>query len=265
MRWNDGDMLAILREEADKPGTGGGEGGGAGTGAPAEAAVDAKALHAEIERLRSESLEKDNAIRYWHEQAKAAPAGKGEQQSKKDEPANEEDLIEVASSKGVKGVAELLKKQGFVSADEVESRIEQRARQIATENELAARYPDLKDEKSEFFKETAKRYKPLTDAGVPKALAMKLAADQAHLDGVESGKRKTSAQIEAERKQAEKEERESRARAQAGDRSRNRAVEAEEENDNLDDFQKAICAAMEIDEDAYKKRAKEGVRVGGTR
>lgn len=163
-------------------------------------------MQAEIDRLRGESSEKDNAIRYWHEQAKGTASRPTTPKAEAvAEP--EEDLLEVVSKRGAAGLKDVLKKQGFVSGDEVEQRIETRARAITTENELATKYPDLKDTKSEFFKETAKHYGELVKEGVPQHVAMKQAARLAELDGYESGKRLPA---------ADKEEREARARAAAG-------------------------------------------------
>jgi hypothetical protein len=257
-------MLRGVLREAAADGTAGGGNTGAGEGAGSSAGADAsagagatapqldpKALQAEIERLRAESAEKENAIRYWHEQAKGG-SKQPEKTTAADEPESD-DILELISKKGVKGLDEILAKRGFVRAEDVEVRINQRATQIAIENELAAKYPDLKDSKSEFFQETAKHYGILLKDGVPAHLAMKLAAERAELDGFKTGKRQT---------QQEREEREARARAQAGDRGRSTAAH-EPENDDLDAFQKYLCDAMEITPEQYKKRAKEGVRISG--
>lgn len=219
--------------------------GDAGTGTP-----DPKELQQEIERLKAESSEKDSAIRYWHEQAKGA--GKPADKPASDEP-DDEDLLDIVAKKGAAGLKEVLKKHGFVDASEVEKRIEKRAVVISTENELAAKYPELKDQKSEFFKATAAHYADLVKEGTPHHVAMKQAARMAALDGYESGKRETTAQ---------KEEREARARAQAGATNR-RSAEPEEGNDELDDEQKRICEALGVDPEKYKERAKAGVRVSG--
>jgi len=239
--------LGVLRDAAGE-----GEGGGGA----AEQQPDPKTLQAEIDRLRNEATalkaqtaEQEQAIRYWHEAA--TEGGKKEPAPKQDTPADgEEDLLEVVTRSGAKGLKEVLKKHGFVESSEVDQRIESRAQQIATENELAARYPELKDNKSEFFQATAKEYKVLTDSGVPQALAMKLAAERAELQGYQSGKRLTA---------AEKEEREARARAQGGGKEKKAAAAPEEDNDELDAEQKYICEAMGVDPEAYKKRAKAGI------
>lgn len=216
---------------------------------------DAKALQAEIERLKAETAEKDVAVRYWHE---AATKGKQQpaQDTKVDPPAEEEDPIAVLSAKGAKGFDEMLEKRGFVRAADVEKTVNAKAAVIAAENALASRYPELKDTKSDFFKATAEHYARLTKAeGVPHLAAMKLAAKEAELDSLNSGKRQTQAQID-------KEEREARAKAQAGDKRRGKDADAEPDNDTLDAEQKRVCEQMGITEEAYVKRAKAGVVYG---
>lgn len=238
----------VLRDAA--PDNGGGGGAAADQKQP-EAQPDAKALQAEIERLKTENAEKDRLAQYWHDEAKkkqtAAPDPKG---GKSDEP-EEIDPIEVLSKEGEKGLDKLLERRGFVRKEQVEQTVNQRAQIIATENDLATRYPELKDSKSDFFKETARHYRELKEQGVAEHVAMKLAAEQTELEGFKSGKRLTP---------AEKEEREARARAQgSGKEKPGAATTTTEDDDKLDADQKRICAVMGIDEEAYKKRAKAGV------
>lgn len=228
--------------------------GGGGTPA-AEPQVDAKALQAEIDRLKAENVEKENALRYWHEAAtKAKPAESKKPDEAKKSEETDEDPIEILSREGVKGLDRLMEKRGYVRADQVDSRINQKAQIIAAENELAAAYPDLKDPKSEFFQETAKHYAQLKQRGIPEHEAMRLAAEKAELDSYKSGKRLT---------RSEKEERESRAKAQgAGKEGKGSAAQHPDEDDKLDADQARICEAFGIDPEAYKKRAKQGVVYG---
>lgn len=218
--------------------------------AAAEPAVDAKALQSEIDRLRGESSEKDNAIRYWHEQAKGKqPATAAQPQPVADA---EEDPLEVLSKRGAKGLDELLEKRGFVRKADVDNAVNQKAAIIAVENELWKEYPELKDKTSDFFKETAGHYQQLKASGVPEVEAMRTAADRAELAALKSGKRFSA---------AEKEEREARAKAQGGGKQTKAAAADPDESTALDDFQKYICEVMEITEDQYIARAKQGVTV----
>jgi hypothetical protein len=243
----------ILRREAA-----GGEAdpvapGGETGNAAAEPVVDAKALQTEIDRLKAENAEKDQAARYWHDQVKAQTpaADKTPAAAKTDE--DEEDPLEIISKKGAKGLDELLAKRGYMREEEVESRINSKAVQIATENQLAKDYPDLQNSDSDFFKATAVEYAALIAAKVPQTIAMKLAAQQAELQGYKTGKRLT---------QSEKDERENRARAAGGDKGKKAAPVEEEDSGDLDEFQARICEEMEITQEQYKARAKKGVVVG---
>jgi hypothetical protein len=150
-----------------------------------------------------------------------------------------EDVLDVLCTEGAKGLARVLKQTGFATSDYVEAALSTSARALAIEQEVTNKYPDLQNQSSEFFRETARHYATLTRDGVPKALAMKLAAQQAELAGVDSGKHPATA------------------RAKTG---ANPA--GADEPDDLDDFQKYICEALEVDPEKYKQRAKDGVRVG---
>lgn len=249
-----------LMDEADPNAGGGGAGGGAGAPAAggeaaAAAAADAAAnaaLLAQIETLKTENAESKASAQYWHEQAKGKTA------QVKETPAAEEaaeDILELITTKGAKGLDELLAKRGFVRREDVDATVNAKATTIAAENKLAAEYPDLKDTNSEFFKATATHYAPLVAQGVPQHIAMQLAAEKAELEGYKSGKRLTP---------TEKTERAARAAAQNPDKSKRGApVEEEEGTGELDAFQLALCEKMEITPEQYKARAAAGVRIGG--
>jgi hypothetical protein len=233
----------------------GADGGGGAAAPPVDNTAAMAALQAQIDALKAESTakdaqiaEKDQAARYWHEEAKKKPAAKADTPI---ETETEEDPLEVLSKKGVKGFKELAEKLGFVSGESVDSRIESRARQLTEDAALAKEYPELADEKSEFFKSTAKHFQTLTAAGVPKGVATRQAANNAYLEGVRSGKIVTK---------AEQDEREERAAAAGGDKSKGKGkTTSDDENDELSDFQKSICREMGVDEKAYKDRAKKGI------
>lgn len=243
--------FTVLRGEAD-----GADGGGA-------AAVDntaaLAALQTQIDALKSEATakeaqftaqlnEKDQAARYWHEEAKK------KSEPKKDPPIEtpevEDDPIEVLSKEGMKGFERLAAKRGFVSAAAVDSKIETRAQQLTDEAALTKEYPELTDNKSEFFKATAAHYQRLVDAGTPQSVAMRQSANNAYLDGVKSGKIVTKAQ---------QDEIDARAAAASGDKSHKGGKSDAAKDDDLDEFQKNICEQMGVDPAAYQKRAKAGV------
>ena len=91
---------------------------------------------------------------------------------------------------------------------------------------------------------------------------MEMAAERAELSLIRSGKRKTPQQQADDTKAQREQERRARIAAQAGDRG-GRTAEGAEEDEELTPEQKHIVASMGITEEAYKKRAKEGVKVRG--
>lgn len=248
-----------LYEEQAEGGEGGG-GGAASAGDDAAAAAaaaeaaknqpDAKALQAEVEKLRTQVSEKDEAVRYWHGQAKQGAAPKVEA------PAEEEDktdLLDLIATKGAKGLKDFMAKSGFVSAADVDARVNERAGQMLRESKLVEEFPDLSDKETPFFKATAKEYNALVKLGVPKGVAMEQAAKNARLAELEAGaggggsdKPKPNAEAERQR----------RIKAQAGDKGR-RGSTREDDPDTVTELEKEVCEAMGVEPGAYKKRQKE--------
>lgn len=204
---------------------------------------------AEITRLRAEIAEKDQAVRYWHGQAKAIPTAQPTPVTPEED---DTDVLDLITTKGAKGLDELLAKRGYMRADEVERTVNQKATAIARENKLLSDYPDLKDTDSDFFKATAKEYASLKGS-VPDHVAMEMAAERAELKALKAGKAKA----------ADADERSSRARAQAGDTGTRRrpAAEPDDDDDTLTDEQKRVADSFGISHEAYAKRAKAGVNM----
>jgi hypothetical protein len=176
-------------------------------------------------------------------------------------------VLDLITSKGAKGLAALLKKQGFVSAAEVDAKVNEKAAQLTSEAQLLKDYPDLGNERSEFFKETARFYGELKAQGVPERMAMKLGAQQAKLAGIEAGTIKTATQRSADEAATRAADRAARAAAGAGDRGGRGAAE-EDDDTPTEDERRAIqrlADALEIPldkaEERYKARAKKGVNV----
>jgi hypothetical protein len=246
----------VYEEEQD------GAGGGAASGAEGEAAAaaaakedapDAKALAAEVERLRGQVAEKEEAVRFWHGEAKKTAPKSAATPETPDEDEDKTDLLDLIATKGAKGLTGFLAKKGFVSGDEVDRRVNERATQMVRESKLIEEFPELSDQKSEFFKSTAVEYRELVNQGVPKQVAMGLAAKNVRLAALEAGegdtKKTPKPDAEAERVR--------RIKAQGGDKGRKGADR--EESDELTPMQREIADAMGVSHDAYKKRAKEGV------
>jgi hypothetical protein len=231
---------------------------------PAAATPDLATLTAERDALKAAAAEHENTLRFWYEKAQKAATPEKVAAA----PAVEEtDLLDLITSKGEKGLKDYLKKQGFVSADEVDSKVNDKAVQITSEAQLLKDYPDLGDSKSEFFRSTAQFYGELKKDGVPERAAMKLAAQQAELAGIRTGKIKTAAQKTEDEKATRAADRAARAAAGAGDHGGRTA--AEESDDELTPEQRGIAIKMlagdGVTEDQaiekYKARAKTGVRM----
>ena len=90
---------------------------------------------------------------------------------------------------------------------------------------------------------------------------MKLAAKSVAADWMESGKMKTATQTAEEKKAAKESERQARIAAQGAGKSAPAAPDSSEEDDELTAQEKHICERMGISEEAYKKRAKQGVNL----
>jgi hypothetical protein len=216
---------------------------------PAQAQPDAAALQAQIDQLKSQVAEKEQAAQYWHQQAKgAAPPPK----QTADEP--EEDVLDLITRKGPKGLEELIAKRGYVKKDDVDSMIKGTIQTTIAEMNLKSQYPDLKDQNSDFFKATSKEYAALVQQGVAPHVAMGLAADKAELAELRAGKRK----IETDK------DRDARIKAQSPEGIRRTSKKDDEEgDDSLSEEQKFFAEKLGVSEDAYKKQAKAGIRLGG--
>jgi hypothetical protein len=231
--------------------------------------AELEALRKENESLKTRASEAEETARYWHGQVRGSTQSRGSDRDRGDddhkpEPDQDDtDLLELAG-KGPEAMKAWLKKSGFVSAAEVETITNAKAQQLVKEAELTRRYPDLQDHDSEFFKATAKQYAILKGRGIPPAEAMEIAAEQAELAQFRAGKTAAADTTKGGGKKTESdEERQARIKAQNGGSGR-RSAAREDENDELTPEQLQICDAMGISPDAYKKRAKEGVRVART-
>jgi len=221
------------------------------------------ALEAKLTSLTDQVAETTRTAQFWYEKANATakPA---------DKPADEEDVLDVIT-KGGDALDKLLEKRGFVKADQVDSKLNQRTQQLTKEAALVKQYPDLENTESPFFKEVAAVYGTLVKSGVAQSVAMEMAANQVELAWYREGKRETVKERKA-REDADKEsQRQERIRAQAGDRGRRPAAEPEDGDDELTAEQKQIAVRMLAGDgvtpeqaiEAYKKRAKSGVAVRG--
>lgn len=233
-------------------------------------APELAALQAQITELQAKAAEADKfkkdaedsrfAAQYWEQEARK-PVAPPTAKPKTDDEDTAVDVIEVLSREGKKGldklIAKQIKSQGFLSADEARTMIDQRAREIATSSELYEEYPELQDKSSSFFKEASLEFVRLQNQGIPTDVALKMAARTTELDFLKSGKRETP---------KERTDRETREAAAAPPSRRGaRAVEEDEDEDApFDENQKRVINAFKnfgVTEESYRKRAKGGVNV----
>jgi hypothetical protein len=251
--------------------------------APAATPEEVAALKAQVADLTGKAAQADEFKRtaeFWHGKATAAAPAPAPKTGDAAEDEDEQDLLEIITSKGAKGLDQLLKKRGFVSAAEVSTMVNSKASQIHAEGELVKQFPELGDANSEFFKATAQAYGVLKQEGVPEARAMVLAAKQTALDFITAGKMKTPGQVAEETKATKEAARLARIAAQAGDRDNRRTAGEDDEADTeLNDAQRRVALSMLVgapgkdgkpmDEAAaiaaYQARAKNGVAMSSKR
>lgn len=220
--------------------------------------VNAADFQKQIDDLKEQVAEGQRTAQYWADKAKA-----GEPKPAPTPKEDDEDILEVLTTKGGKGFDELLAKRGYVRKEEVDATVNAKAATLAKEAELIGRFPDLKKKDSDFFKATAGHYGDLVKAGTPQHLAMEIAAEKAELEFLRSGKIKmpdtepTAAQKEATRLR--------RIAAQAGNDSARPAAGADPDDEELTPEQKRIADGMGVSHEAYAKRAKSGVSMRGGR
>lgn len=226
--------------------------------AAAPPAADAAEFQRQIDELKEQVAEGQRTAQYWAEKAKTPAAA-----AKAAEPEDDTDVLEAITTGGAKGFDALAKKRGFIQRDEVQHLIDTRAQALTKEQDLIGRFPDLKNKNSEFFRATALHYGDLVKAGTPQSVAMELAADKAELDLMRTGKIKPAG---SEPTKAEKETaRLARIAAQSPSAGGRRPAAAEEDEDTLTPEQIHIADSMGVSHEAYLKRAKAGVRMGGLR
>ena len=241
---------------------------------------EAKALRRELRQTRGRIGELEASERHWSEVARTRQPV--EEAPEKPPAAEEEiDVIEALTDEGAKGLDKVLKRLGYARVEDIDQKIERTRGQITQDARLLGRFPELGDEKSEFFAATAKRYEQLKgNKGIRESgMLMELAAELAEKD-LGTGKKAPSGDRRREpegdqdddrdysddRAAADEHENEDdrieRVRAQAGSRGRRPAREAEP-SDDLSPLQKRIAGRLGVSEEAYRKRAKAGVRISG--
>jgi hypothetical protein len=229
-------------------------------------------LREEIKGLKSRATEAEDNAKFWHGKAAATPKAAAKEVEEEDVPLSS-DLVDAISSGDKKLVQKLFKEMGFVSSRDLDNKIGQTRAQITEESKLYGKYPDLQDNKSEFFQSAARHYNDLaqdpTLAKSPKLIEIAARLAKAEIgDGEEVEERK--APTRRDREQDEETDRVRRVSAQAGPRGtlKSRAAAADESGElnaaQIDIVKRFQSAGSALTADMYKTRATKGVRMSGS-
>jgi hypothetical protein len=249
-----------------------------------------KEMRRALKEMRQALKETNETARFWMEQARTGGARPKKDEEPEPEPKVSVDLVEAVTNGDAKAITKAMRELGFVSRAELEShvnaRVESTRAQVSQEQQLYDRYPDLADDKSEFFKATAQIYNDLarkdpqlaksgTLAEIAAELADKRLAKTEGRDTSRSSTRSRRAPAEPEYDvddddldPDEEEERVERVGRQSGERGRRTSSGRDRDDTTLDATQKTIVAKLkaagaDISEDGYRKRAQKGVRLAG--
>jgi hypothetical protein len=234
--------------------------------AAAATAAETAALRKQIADLSATSEENARAAQFWADKARTGVKDAGVKEAAADADADV-DLLELITTKGAKGLDDLMAKRGYVRGDDVDRRVNVKATEIAAETALRTEYPDLDNPESEFFKMTAREFGALKDRGLPAPDAMRSAAERTYLRFLREGKVKTPQQAAEGAKAQRDADRAARAAAGAGDRGGRAAQGADDDTLSDDDMAgvKFLAESLEIPMDEaqtrYLARAKGGVNV----
>ena len=249
-------------------------------------------LEARVTALEKDLAAKDRRIAelsesegYWHGQAEAFTKSKPDAKDDDDaEPETEEAVIDDSADEAVdafstEGIAALVKR-GVLTKKLARDLIAKEARRAAKElvdvevgklhrqrqhdqadAEMVGKYPDLNDDQSPLFKRTGEIFREQTQADPilkrsPGALMMAARVAKAEL----------VAEARVNGKDANERDRVDRINGQAGGAG-TRGFDGNESDDKLSPGQKSIIdkfnaqGGVQIKEESYMKRAKEGIRM----
>lgn len=134
------------------------------------------ALQARLDKLEKQNRELAESERYWAERAKSGKSADPEPDE--DEIPQPEDIdispdkfLEELEAKGPKAILEVVKKAGFVPASEAKAmaeriadkRLQAERTRIQQEGQIYREFPDLADEQSDLYKETARVFKEMVE------------------------------------------------------------------------------------------------------
>jgi hypothetical protein len=236
-------------------------------------------------RRRISELERNNqelsaSERYWHGQVKGEPAEDDDGEAAGDPPPDPEGeaptteaFLDELNEKGPEAVAKELVRRGFVRKEDVAKVAEQVARQIVTaergkqtiDAQIASEFPELKDDKSELFQETARIFRTniALDPSLKKSpAALMMAARQARAEIKAKTPQRREPDDYREREGADAQRR--RIDAQRGDLGRGGGTPFEDDDDNLGPEHREVLEMFRksglTEKDYREQRAKNGRR-----
>ena len=238
-------------------------------------AADVKAMRSENAALKKRAGELEKSERYWADKYAGADASAKPETEPDDVtdfsdligevPSGDSDFIDDFTSNG----EEALKKRGYITekravelAEKVAERVADRVsgqkvdkakKGIQEDAELVRRFPEIENEKSDFYKAMGTHYRAMIDRNPnrknePSALFD--AAEKAELELKASG-----GDREEKRKQ--------RIAAQAGGGGSGNTGYGDDNDGELTARQKSIADNLGVSHDDYKKQATAGVQVRG--
>ena len=185
----------------------------------------------------------EESMKFWYDKAEAKATDTPPAKAKKAEP--DEDHLAVFDDETKAAVRGFVKQEtaGMVRADEVDKRVVSGVRSQLTQDQLVRDYPELGDNKSDFFKKTTEHYQHLD--GVAQTDRLRMAVEQTELGLRRSGTWKER-ETEAERI--------ARIAAQGG--AGGGGPDGQAGGDELTDAQSSMAKNMGVSTEAYVKAAK---------
>ncbi len=247
---------------------------------------DKNPLEERVKALEKEAADKDKRIgelteseRYHFERARQLAEGQDEGDDDEPKPKDDDELIEDSADKTVdafstEGIAALVKRGLLTKKDaremfrkiareEADQVIGVESAKLRTDAELVQKYPELSDSKSKLFERTGAIFREMV-TGKPELER----SPNALLLAARAAKAELAAETGAARQNESEADRQKRIAAQAGGAgARGAGFTGDEDDKTLSPIQKRIInrfnaeGGLQITEDAYGKRANEGVRM----
>ncbi len=256
------DTADVLEETGAGEDAGGEKVGEKAAGDVAELKGQVKQLRKDLDETKTKAEEAETASAYWYGQAQGKGGGDDDPEAGGGNKAaatdtDDDEPFDEATLKGLKKVVpKLAKEMGYISREEFDTLADARINRAVKDNGVRSRYPGLNDKSSEMFKVTSAHYADLKAQGVPEALLLEQSAEKAELELRRTGKWQDAGEAEAERL--------ARVGAQNGSQPGGGSADSADDK-TLTAQQKLFAKRLGVSEEAYVKRAEQGVQMAGPR